>query len=246
MRCNSPSKQHKLNRLCSNSGTKRDTSSDTRVVFDSCQQHEQYKEVLACFSNMQNSILNITQHEQGTNSVEALAFYGAIVSHLNPPGSEKFPCGDSKDLKVSTRSKWASGASVGNAVYKDCECGRNLHGQHILHILGPLPGSTLLQARYPGFAGPVWKKHFCGELFWGAFDGKDLVEILRLSFIRKGKEPSKGLKEPFTQWSSNRAQFHRRGQIAIFNTALCPTGRWPWTIQIWTCVRGMTCTFQKK
>ncbi|CAL1156870.1 unnamed protein product [Cladocopium goreaui] len=39
MRCNSPSKQHKLNRLCSNSG------------------------------------------------------------------SEKFPCGDSKDLKVSTRSK---------------------------------------------------------------------------------------------------------------------------------------------
>ena len=132
---------------------------------------------------MQNSILNITQHEQGTNSVEALAFYEAIVSHLNPPGSEKFPCGDSKDLKVSTRSKWASGASVGSAVYKDRECGRNLHGQHILHILGPLPGSTLLQARYPGFAGPVWKKHFCGELFWGAFDGKDLVEILRLSFI---------------------------------------------------------------
>ena len=105
MRCNSPSKQHKLNRLCSSSGTKRDTSSDRRVVFDRCQQHEQYKEVLVYFGNMQNSILNITQHEQGTNSVEALAFYEAIVSHLNPPGSEKFPCGDSKDLKVSTRSK---------------------------------------------------------------------------------------------------------------------------------------------
>ena len=116
-----------------------------------CLTGEYFMRFLACFSNMQNNMLNLTQHERGTNSVETSSFHEAIVSHLNPPGSEKFPCGDSKDLKVSTRSKWASGESVGNAVYKDRKCGRK-HGQHNLLytsyiILGPLPGST--PGRYP-------------------------------------------------------------------------------------------------
>ena len=165
---------------------------------------------------MQNSILNITQHEQGTNSVEALAFYGAIVSHLNPRGSEKFPCGGSKDLKVSTRSKWASGASVGSAVYKDCECGRNLHGQHILHILGPLPGSTPVYTNTSQISWVCKVQYERNTSVGNCFEVLLMVKILWkycawVSF-RKGKEPSKGLKEPFTQWSSNRARFHRRGQ----------------------------------